>query len=109
MNVSLDVRGARGERSSQSTGKLDDLEAGEAWLLDLKPIVVRASDELVLRVSGIEIDDLSADDSLGWGRREFDIDALAAVADGLPRIIAMPVLRGNGGEYVVDVELSITA
>lgn len=107
VNVSLVVHGAQGESASQATGELDDLKAGEAWLLDLEPIVVRASDELVLRVSGLEIDDLSADDSLGSGRREFDLDALAAVADGVPRIIAMPVLRGDGGEYVVDVELSI--
>lgn len=107
VSVSLDVLGAWGARVGQSTGDLDDLETGQAWLLDLEPVVVNASDELVLRVSGVEIDNLSADDSLGSSRREFDLDAIAGLADGFPRLVAMPVLRGGGGEYVIDVELTI--
>ena len=108
VTVSLEVRGARGVRAGQSTGELDDLEVGESWLLDLEPVTVPASDEIILRVSGLEVDDLSADDSLGSSRREFDLDALSALADGMPRLIAMPVLRGDGGEYVIDLEVTIT-
>ena len=65
---------------------------------------------LSLRVEGKEIDDLFADDSLGLGRLVFDRQELLALRDRAkqaagPVTVTLPVLRGDSGEYVVDVRL----
>ncbi|MGH3226931.1 MAG: hypothetical protein ACRDPY_51020, partial [Streptosporangiaceae bacterium] len=52
----------------------------------------------------------SANDSLGVGRVVFDRQELLTLRDRSiqtagPVTVTLPMLRGNGGEYVVDVRL----
>jgi hypothetical protein len=64
-------------------------------------------DELSLTIEGRELDDLSGSDSLGRTGLVFDRDELLALADRGPSSLAFPELRGDGAEYVVDIEVEM--
>ena len=89
-----------------STGEIDDVGAGDARSLNL---VVNVGDpgDLTVAVGGLEIDTLSADDALGRVSRTFERDDLCAIADTGPALIGMPVLLGDGGEYVLDITVQV--
>ena len=81
---------------------MHDFELGPIRLPD-------PGERLSLRVEGLELDDLSADDSLGSVRRVFDRQELLGLRDragSAPVTVTLPVLRGDDGEYVVDVRLT---
>ena len=106
----LSAKGDRGQ-VTMAASEVDDVSAGTVHDFGLASLRLQDPGErLSLRVEGKEIDDLSADDSLGVGRLVFDRQELLALwnrakqAAG-PVTVTLPVLRGDGGEYVVDVRL----
>jgi endonuclease/exonuclease/phosphatase family metal-dependent hydrolase len=108
VRFTLTARTSRGEHAAVTTPDVEDVEAGTRHDFDLAPLrLADPGDELSLVVEGLELDDLSADDSLGRARRVFERDELLAVAERGSTVVALPVLRGDGGEYVVEVDLVI--
>ena len=107
VSITLEVR-AGGRPSRAVTPTYEDVEAGTT--IDVRSVTVEAaaSDEVTILVSGSE-DDWIGDDQLGAGARTFVKDELLAVADAGPSLIGCPLLRGDGGEYAVDVLLTVTA
>ena len=104
----LTAKTARNNAGSVSTPEVEDVSAGTRHDFDLPPVrLPDPGDELSLVITGNEIDDLSANDSLGRGRLVFDRQELLALRDRPPGLIAFPVLRGDGSEYVVEVEIEI--
>ncbi|WP_022885597.1 endonuclease/exonuclease/phosphatase family protein [Glaciibacter superstes] len=97
---------ARGAVFSIAAPEVEDVSAGTRHEYDLAPMrLPEAGDELSLSVSGNEIDDLSAEDSLGRTRLVFDRQELQALRDAGSAGLAFPVLRGDGAEYVVEIDL----
>ena len=94
----------RGRSQSVSTGEFEDIGAGDSRTLTLE-LDLGDPGELTVAVDGREIDSLSADDSLGRVLRRFEREELYALADAGPTLIGMPVLRGDDGEYVVDIQI----
>ncbi len=102
----LTAKTARAQAASVSSPEVEDITAGTRHQFDLEPLrLPDPGEELSLTVSGNEIDDLSANDSLGRARLVFDRQELLALREHGPSTLAFPVLRGDGGEYVVEVEL----
>ncbi|HEV2827687.1 MAG TPA: endonuclease/exonuclease/phosphatase family protein [Pyrinomonadaceae bacterium] len=97
---------SRGERATLSTPEVEDVSAGTRHEFDLAALRLSdPGDELSLTIEGRELDNLSADDSLGRTRLEFDRYELLALADRGTMSLAFPLLRGDGSEYVVEVDL----
>jgi endonuclease/exonuclease/phosphatase family metal-dependent hydrolase len=110
VSFSLSVLPDLGQGGSVDAPETDDVDAGTASTFDLRPLELRdPGEELDLLVEGREIDSLSADDSLGRARRTFRHDELLALAAGGGATIAMPMLRGDGAEYVIDLEVVVDA
>lgn len=92
------------------TGELEDVEAGTAHGFD--GLFVTGGDpgeELTVIVEGREIDTLSADDSLGRVSTTYARDELLAIAALGPTLVGLSILRGDGSEYVVQVEIAVDA
>jgi hypothetical protein len=112
VRFSLVVRGDQAQPAVLTAPEVDDVSAGTVHHFDLAPLrLPDPGDWLSLRVDGWEVDDLSADDSLGAARVELDTQELLALRDRAsasqaPVTVTLPVLRGDGGEYVVDVLLA---
>jgi hypothetical protein len=71
------------------------------------PIVFSDPGEfLIVAVSRLEIDELSADDSLGESSMWLWRNELAAIK-GTPTRYVLSRLRGDGGEYAVEITLSV--
>ena len=106
VRFTMSVLPGRGRAQIVSTGEIDDVGAGDARSLNL---VVNVGDpgDLTVAVGGLEIDTLSADDALGRVSRTFERDDLCAIADTGPALIGMPVLLGDGGEYVLDITVQV--
>ncbi|BFG78435.1 hypothetical protein PTKU46_64680 [Paraburkholderia terrae] len=105
---SLAAKTARGETYTLNTRKIDDVSKGTQRDFGLEPLRLNdPGDELSLSIAGTEIDDLSSNDSLGRALLLFDRQELFALLAGGSASLAFPVLRGDGGEYVVEVELRI--
>lgn len=86
--------------------EVEKVSAGTRHEFDLASLrLPDPGDELSLSIEGRELDDLSADDSLGRTRLVFDGDELLALAERGKASLAFPVLRGDGSEYVVEIEL----
>jgi hypothetical protein len=99
-----------GAGRSVSSPDIEDVEEGDSRTFALPPIVLSdPGEELHLAVSGQEIDTLSADDTLGRTSRTFSRDELLAMVERGPVRMGMPTLRGDGSEYVVDVEVVVDA
>jgi len=104
----LTAKGVGGASASLTTPAVEDVSAGTWHGFDLAPLLLAdPGDELALTVSGRELDNLSANDSLGGSRLVLDRSTLQALLLGPPRWLALPVLRGDGGEYVVVVEVGL--
>lgn len=107
----LSAKGDSGQAATQATAEVDNVSAGTVHQYELASLrLPDPGERLSLRVEGKEIDDLSADDSLGAGQLHFDRQELLTLRDGAkhaarPVTVTVPVLRGDGGEYVVDVRL----
>ncbi len=102
----LSAKTGRGESGSLSTPEIEDVSAGTGRLFDLPPLrLADPGESLTLSIEGHELDTLSADDSLGRGRLAFDCDVLWAMYHRGSTQLAFPVLRGDGAEYVVDIDL----
>jgi endonuclease/exonuclease/phosphatase family metal-dependent hydrolase len=105
----LSVRSGRGGLFTQSTGEIADISAGDAHEFDLEPMRLQdPGDYLRLTIEGWEIDDLSADDELGRAHLEFEQSELAAILVEGNCLLAFPILRSSGGEYVVEVEITVS-
>lgn len=106
VTFTLTAQTAGGPTVSLSSPQIDEVSAGTQHDFTLEPLrVPNPGVELSMSISGNEIDDLSADDSLGRTRRVFDRQEwLALMASGRASL-AFPVLRGDGGEYVVEIDL----
>lgn len=92
------------ERSTRST-VFDDIDKGTSRAIEADLLDVGDPGEfLVVAVGGQEIDDFSANDSLGWSQRWIDARELS-FATGKRLRFAPPRLTGDGGEYAVEVEL----
>jgi endonuclease/exonuclease/phosphatase family metal-dependent hydrolase len=108
----LTAKGERGPAATQATSEVGDVSAGTVHDFELASLrLPDPGERLSLRVEGKGIDDLAADDSLGVGRLVFDRQELLALRDRAkqapgPLTVTLPVLRGDGGEYVVDVRLA---
>lgn len=110
VRFTLTARVGGGPILSQTTPELENVSAGSRQALELAPLrLPDPGDELRLGLSGTELDDLSANDSLGRSRLFFDRqELLALLAHGGGRSrVAFPLLRGDRGEYVVEVELRL--
>ena len=106
VRFTLTARTINGRLLSQATPTLENVSAGTRQVVELQPLrLPDPGDELRLALSGIEVDDLSANDSLGRTRRVFDRQELLALLGTGVCSVAFPVLRGDGSEYVVEVEL----
>lgn len=103
----LEVRSG-GRRNTASTPTYEDVEAGT--VIDVQQVVaaVDGHDEVTVLVSGTE-DDWIGDDDLGVTVRTFAKDELLALADAGPTLIGCPLLRGDAGEYEVDLLIDVTA
>ncbi len=106
----LTAKPALGMAASLTTSEVDDVEAGTAHAFDVAPFEFPdPQDGLDFTLEGRELDSLSADDSLGRARLSYSRDELAAVADRGPARVAFPLLRGDGSEYVFDLEITVDA
>jgi endonuclease/exonuclease/phosphatase family metal-dependent hydrolase len=109
----LSATGDSGEAVTQSTPEVDDVEAGTVHDFELAALrLPDPGERLSVRVEGLELDDISADDSLGVARRVFDRQELLGLRDraGPAAVtVTLPVLQGSGGEYVADVRLIFEA
>ena len=102
----LTAKTARGEFATLSTEEVEDVSDGTVHGFDLTPLRFGdPGDELSLSIEGRELDDLSADDLLGRARLVFDRDALLALFEQGGARLGFPLLRGDGSEYAVEIEL----
>lgn len=102
----LTAKTARGNAGSVSSPEVEDVIAGTRHDFDLPPVrLPDPGEELALTITGSEIDDLSANDSLGRTRLVFDRQELLALRSRRPGLLAFPVLRGDSSEYVVEIDL----
>jgi hypothetical protein len=110
VTFSLTVKPARGAGVSQSTEEIEDVKAGTIHGFDLAALEVGDPDgELDIFVEGREVDSLSADDLLGKASLTLGEDELLALAGLGPTRVGLPLLSGDGSQYVVEVEISIDA
>ena len=108
VQFTITARTSRGEHAALASPVVEDVEAGTRHEFDLAPLrLPDPGEELSLVVEGRELDDLSADDSLGRARLVFERDELLAIAGRGPALIALPVLRGDGAEYVVELDVVV--
>jgi Endonuclease/Exonuclease/phosphatase family len=106
----LTARPVVGAVASLTTPEVDDVEAGTGHTFDVAALQFPdPQDGLDLTVEGREIDSLSADDLLGRAMLSYGRDELLAMADRGPARVAFPLLQGDGGEYVVELEISVDA
>jgi endonuclease/exonuclease/phosphatase family metal-dependent hydrolase len=108
VSFSLEVRSGRSQGPT-STAEYEDVEPGTAVTVESAAVEVDGGDEVTLIVRGRESDWLSADDALGTAVVTLAKDELLAVADAGPTLVGMPILTGDGGEYAVDVVVTVEA
>jgi hypothetical protein len=87
------------DRSTEDEGHSRDL-------IDPAIVFSDPGEFLIVAVSGLEIDDLSADDNLGRSSTWLWRNELAAIK-GRPRRFVLSRLRGDGGEYAVEIIVSV--
>jgi hypothetical protein len=103
------VRAIAADGSEQSIRGpiLQDVKAGDSETLDLGPIIFSDPGEfLIVDLSGVELDDLSADDSLGTTRIWLRRPELIALMNRPTRRV-LPRLTGDGGEYAVEIAIEV--
>lgn len=109
VSFTLTAKTSGGQMATLSTPEAEDVSAGTWHAFDLAPLrLPDPGEELSLGIAGEEADDLSADDSLGRARLVFDRTELLALAARGSVPLAFPVLRGDGAEYVVDIEVTLS-
>lgn len=93
---------------SVTSKRFEDTDQGSAGAFDLHAMQVGDPEEFVMiAASAKEIDSLSADDDMGTTQVTLGWRELAAL-DGSTFHLDLPRLTGDGGEYVVEVEVSVT-
>jgi endonuclease/exonuclease/phosphatase family metal-dependent hydrolase len=108
VTFTLTAKTARGEMFSLSSPEVEDVSAGTQHDFTLEPLSLPdPGDEISLSITGTESDDLTANDSLGRTRLVFDRQELLALIAGGGASLAFPMLRGDGGEYVVEIDLRL--
>jgi endonuclease/exonuclease/phosphatase family metal-dependent hydrolase len=106
VTFTLTAKTAAGELFTLTSEKVEDISDGTQHTFDLEPLrLPDPGDKLTLSIEGREQDDLSANDYLGRARLVFERDELLAMVGQGRAILAFPVLRGDGAEYVVEIEL----
>lgn len=108
VSFTLEVR-AGGKRSKATTRTYEDVGPGTGIGVDgvAAEVEVDGDDEVTILVSGTE-EDWIGDDQLGPATRTFFKDELLALSDAGPTVIGCPLLRGDGGQYEVDIRLTVT-
>jgi endonuclease/exonuclease/phosphatase family metal-dependent hydrolase len=97
----------RGDEKSADSSTFEDVSEGTERLINSVQVEVDDPGEfLIVAVSGKEKDDFSADDSLGTSilritRNELQHSSGQTIRKALPR------LTGDGGEYVVEIEIKV--
>ncbi|WP_018680991.1 endonuclease/exonuclease/phosphatase family protein [Actinokineospora enzanensis] len=101
----LQVYTAHGHHQSTRSVEIDEVSAGTVHDFDTTPLLFGdPGSELAIIAGGLELDDLSADDSLGTVSRTFTRTELQAMSR---HRIALPPLTGDGSAYVVEVDLEV--
>lgn len=102
----LTARTSSGELATLSTVAVEDVSAGTRHDFDALPLrLPDPGEDLSLSIEGRELDELSANDFLGRTRLVFDRDELLAHFEKGAQLLAFPILRGDGGEYVVEIDI----
>jgi hypothetical protein len=97
-----------GQEKSVTSKRYEDIDQGSEERFDLAPLQLKDPEEfLMIMASAKEIDTISADDDLGTTQVTLDWRALARLAGSSTRI-GLPRLTGDGGEYVVEVEVEVS-
>ena len=82
VQFTMTARTSHGEHAALTAPVVEEVEAGTRHEFDLAPLrLPDPGEELSLVVEGRELDDLSADDSLGRARLVFERDELLAMAE----------------------------
>lgn len=109
VTFTLTARTAHGEVFYLTTPEVEEVASGTQYDFDLEPLrLPQPGDELTLSIEGREVDDLSADDSLGRTRIVFDRAELSALVELGKMLLTFPVLRGDGAEYIVDIGFEVS-
>jgi endonuclease/exonuclease/phosphatase family metal-dependent hydrolase len=99
---------ANGQELSVTSKRYEDIDQGSAGVFDSHAMLVSDPEEFVMiAASAKEIDSLSADDDMGTTQVTLGWRELAAL-DGSTFRLGLPRLTGDGGEYVVEVDVSVT-
>jgi len=99
---------ANGQELSVTSKRYEDIDQGSAGAFDSHAMLVSDPEEFVMiAASAKEIDSLSADDDMGTTQVTLGWRELAAL-DGSTFRLGLPRLTGDGGEYVVEVDVSVT-
>jgi hypothetical protein len=108
ISFTLTVKPEAAPSASFSTPEIDDIESGSGRGFNLDPILVGdPGEKLDIIIDGWEVDSLSADDSLGRTVLTYSRDELLAIADRGPTLLGLPMMQGNGSEYVIEVVISV--
>jgi len=108
VSFTLTIKPVSGAGASLSTPEIEDIKAGTGHGFDQAPLHVGDPGEgLDVIIEGWEVDSLSANDFLGRTVMTYSRDELLAIAERSPTRLGFPVLRGDGSEYVVEVEISV--
>jgi len=98
---------ANGREQTVGTRPIEDVGEGHSRELNDPAIVFADPGEfLIVALRGLEIDDLSADDELGEVSTWLWRNELVAIK-GRPARYVLERLRGDGGEYAVEVVVSV--
>ena len=98
---------ALGPEQTLVTPTFEEVEKGQWYSLEgLSATLGDPGEFLWIGVSGTEVDDWSADDSLGQTTRCFDrLDLALLAGQSIP--LALPRLTGDDGEYVVEAVVKV--
>jgi hypothetical protein len=98
----------RNEERTVTTPVYEDVDSGDQRSLDGLGVVLGEPGEYIwISVSGKEIDALSGNDNLGVAVMRLDRYELSLLR-GRRLFCGLPRLTGDGGEYVVEVEIQVT-
>lgn len=107
VEFTLRVTTGTGVQQAVTSTVFEDVSEGTERLIDAAPIECDdPGDFLILDLSGLEMDDFSADDSLGTARLWLTRFELLFLRHATSRRV-LPRLTGDGGEYAVEVVIEV--
>lgn len=106
VRITLRAIDANGGEQTAGTRPMDVGEGDSRELADWRIVFADPGEFLIVAVSGVEIDDLSGDDDLGASSTWLWRNELAAIK-GVPTRYVLSRLMGDGGEYAVEIIVSV--